>query len=85
MGQDGAVAATTAGASPELPQAASAGPCGMKTIFFVLWTSCQWNALRETGLCSSSSANRRFQEWVQAGVFAGRGLDFGLLGLYQPA
>jgi len=26
--------------------------------------------LRETTLCSSSSAHRRFQEWVAAGVFA---------------
>ena len=41
----------------------------MDAIFFVLRTGCQWNALRETGLCSSSSAHRRFQEWVQAGVF----------------
>ncbi len=41
----------------------------MNAIFFVLRTGCQWNALRETGLCSSSSAHRRFQEWVQAGVF----------------
>jgi hypothetical protein len=28
-----------------------------------------WNALNETGLCSSSSAHRRFQEWTVAGVF----------------
>ena len=30
----------------------------------------QWNALNATGICSSSSAHRRFQEWEQAGVFA---------------
>jgi transposase len=42
----------------------------MDAIFFVLRTGCHWNALRETGICSSSSAHRRFQEWVAAGVFA---------------
>src|SRR4029450_13511230 len=41
----------------------------MDAIFFVLRTGCQWNALHETGLCSSSSAHRRFQEWTAAGVF----------------
>jgi transposase len=41
----------------------------MDAIFFVLRTGCQWNALHETGLCSSSSAHRRFQEWAEAGVF----------------
>ena len=39
-------------------------------ILFVLRTGCQWNALNATGLCSSSSAHRRFQEWVDAGVFS---------------
>jgi transposase len=38
-------------------------------IFFVLRTGCQWNALNATGICSSSSAHRRFQEWEAAGVF----------------
>src|SRR5579883_1194939 len=38
-------------------------------IFFVLRTGCQWNALRATGICSSSSAHRRLQEWTAAGVF----------------
>jgi putative transposase len=42
----------------------------MDAIFFVLRTGCQWNALNATGICSSSSAHRRFQEWVEAGVFA---------------
>ena len=41
----------------------------MEAIFFVLRTGCQWNALNATGLCSSSSAHRRFQEWTAAGVF----------------
>lgn len=38
-------------------------------IFFVLRTGCQWNALNATGIVSSSSAHRRFQEWQRAGVF----------------
>lgn len=41
----------------------------MDGIFFVLRTGCQWNALNQTGICSSSSAHRRFQEWTAAGVF----------------
>jgi len=41
----------------------------MDAIFFVLRTGCQWNALSATGICSSSSAHRRFQEWTAAGVF----------------
>jgi transposase len=41
----------------------------MDAIFFVLRTGCQWNALNATGICSSSSAHRRFQEWQSAGVF----------------
>jgi len=41
----------------------------MDAIFFRLRTGCQWNALSATGLCSSSAAHRRFQEWTAAGVF----------------
>ncbi len=41
----------------------------MDAIFFVLRTGCQWNALNVTGICSSSVAHSRFQEWTQAGVF----------------
>jgi len=41
----------------------------MDAIFFVLRTSCQWNALNATGICSSSTAHRRFQEWCASGVF----------------
>jgi transposase len=39
-------------------------------ILFVWRTGCQWNALNATGICSSSTAHRRFQQWVHAGVFA---------------
>src|SRR6266852_6434407 len=42
----------------------------MDAILLVLRTGMQWNALNATGICSSSSAHRRFQEWEQAGVFA---------------
>jgi len=41
----------------------------MDAILLVLRTGMQWNALSATGICSSSSAHRRFQEWVEAGVF----------------
>jgi len=41
----------------------------MNEIFFVLRTGCQWNALNETGICLSSTAHSRFQEWTKAGVF----------------
>ena len=41
----------------------------MNAILFVLRTGCQWNALNGTGICSSSSAHRRFMEWTEAGVF----------------
>jgi len=51
----------------------------MDAIFFRLRTGCQWNALNVTGICSSSSAHRRFQEWTAAGVF----LAFWRLGLTE--
>jgi putative transposase len=41
----------------------------MNAILLVLRTGMQWNALSATGICSSSSAHRRFQEWARAGVF----------------
>jgi len=41
----------------------------MDAILLVLRTGMQWNALNATGICSSSSAHRRFQEWTKAGVF----------------
>src|SRR5664280_768914 len=40
----------------------------MDAILLVLRTGMQWNALNATGVCSSSSAHRSFQEWEQAGV-----------------
>src|SRR5438128_3317475 len=43
----------------------------MNAILLVLRTGMQWNALNATGICSSSSAHRRFQEWVGSGVFEG--------------
>ncbi len=51
----------------------------MDGIFFVLRTGCQWNALNATGICSSSSAHRRFQEWTAAGVF----VTFWAMGLHE--
>src|SRR3970040_2312886 len=41
----------------------------MDAILLVLRTGMQWNALSATGICSSSATHRRFQEWVEAGVF----------------
>src|SRR5687768_2546857 len=41
----------------------------MDAIFFVLRTGCQWSCLDATDICNHSSAHRRFQEWVKAGVF----------------
>jgi transposase len=41
----------------------------MDAILLVLRTGMQWNALNATGICHSSSAHRRFQEWERAGVF----------------
>ncbi len=32
----------------------------MNGILFVLRTACQWNALNEMGICTSSCAHRRF-------------------------
>jgi transposase len=41
----------------------------MNAILFLLRTGCQWNSLDGTGICSCSSAYRRFREWTDAGVF----------------
>ena len=41
----------------------------MDAILLVLRTGMQWNALDITGVCNSSTAHRRFQEWERAGVF----------------
>jgi transposase len=51
----------------------------MEAILFVLRTGCQWNALNATEICSSSSAHRRFQEWIAAEVF----LEMWKQGLYE--
>jgi transposase len=50
---------------PRVPNRAA-----MDAILLVLRTGMQWNALDGTGLCSCSSAYRRFREWMDAGVFA---------------
>lgn len=49
---------------PRVPNRAA-----MDAILLVLRTGMQWNALDGTGLCSCSSAYRRFREWIGAGVF----------------
>lgn len=41
----------------------------MDAILLVLRTGRHWNALDNTGICSSSAAYRRFREWIDAGVF----------------
>lgn len=46
-----------------------ANRAAMDAILLVLRTSMQWNALDGTGVCSCSSAYRRFREWIDAGVF----------------
>jgi len=52
------------GGAPRIPDRAV-----LDAIFFVLRTGCQWHALDGTGICSGSTAHRRFQEWEQAGFF----------------
>jgi transposase len=42
----------------------------MDAILLVVRTGMRWNALGATGICSSSSAHRRFHEWERAGVFS---------------
>lgn len=51
--------------NPRVPDRAA-----LDAILFVLRTGCQWEALNYTTLCKKSAAHRRFQEWVEAGVFA---------------
>lgn len=41
----------------------------MNATFLVLRTGCQWDALDATGICSSTSAYRRFRELLDAAVF----------------
>jgi putative transposase len=52
------------GGRPRVPDRAA-----LAAIMFVLRTGCQWKALDATGLGSGSTAHRRFQEWVRAGLF----------------
>ena len=51
----------------------------MDAILLVLRTGMQWNALNATGICSSSSAHRRFQEWEQENHLALLQLACGLI------
>jgi transposase len=53
----------------------------MDAILLVLRTGMQWNALEVSGICSSSSAHRRFQEWAGWGVR--RDLAGGAVGVRQ--
>ena len=46
-----------------------ASRCAMEAIWFVMRTGSPWRALNATSLCSSATAERRFREWKQAGVF----------------
>ena len=41
----------------------------MEVLWFVMRTGCPWRALNATSLCSSATAERRFRDWKQAGVF----------------
>jgi len=51
----------------------------LNAILFQLRCGCQWKALSATGICPSSTAHDRFQEWARAGVF----LEFWKAGLLQ--
>lgn len=84
--------------APPGPSAGPSPPAGhnrtaMNGILLALRTGMQWKALNSTGICSSSPAHRRFQEWAQAGVFEEswrqgllryeelKGIDWGFLAL----
>jgi hypothetical protein len=47
----------------------------MTAILFVQRTGWLWNAFKATGICSSSSAHRRFVEGTEAGVFVALAVD----------
>ena len=48
----------------------------MRSEFSTPKDRCQWNALNQTGICSSSSAHRRFMEWTEAsGLPVGLAID----------
>ena len=69
VGADRAVAAGAAVSPVGLSRPRVPDRDAMDAILLVLRTGMQWNALNVTGVCSSSSAHRRFQEWERAGVF----------------
>ena len=45
----------------------------LNAILLVLRTGMQWNALSATGICSCSSAYRRFREWADGGCSSSSG------------
>ncbi|GAB4253480.1 MAG: hypothetical protein Kow00122_11390 [Thermoleophilia bacterium] len=51
----------------------------MDAILLVLDSGTQWNPFTATGICTSSSAHSRSQEWQRAGVFS----DFWREGLFE--
>ena len=69
VGADEAAPAGATVASVGLSSAAVPDRDAMNAILLVLRTGMQWNALNATGICSCSSAYRRFREWAEAGVF----------------
>ena len=56
--------------NPRVPDRAA-----MNAILLVLRTGMHWNALSATGVCSCSSAYRRFREWCEAWATGGRGVS----------
>jgi hypothetical protein len=69
LGASGSASSAAQAASIGLSSAMGERPGGNEYVLFVPSTGAQWNALNATGICSSSSAHRRFQECVDAGVF----------------
>lgn len=41
----------------------------MKALYFILRTGIPWKALPKTFNVSTSTVHRRFQEWVESGIF----------------
>lgn len=69
VGANGAAFTTSQAASIEMPYPRVRNRVAMDTILFMPRIGCQWNASNGTCICFSSLACRRFQEWVDAGVF----------------
>jgi transposase len=40
----------------------------MDGIFYVLCAGCRWRALDGSGICNGARADRRFQQWREAGM-----------------